>query len=308
MAFNEGLKQKIDLLAALQARRGFDDDVESRKQKELQNRLMQEQLDAAEWQNLKDRTRPTMTVPSSGLTGMPHKIFLDEAAGYISGVSPTDTFNQWNQNFRQGMASGGGGGGYGGGRQGSGGGGATETKEPGGKVDVQSGGYGYYGPDRNVQLDSVSAAKDLAALYGVPNAGPGGGAVSNGDTYKSFSESPVENTGRIVDARGNETITGTAPAADYQSGLAGKAEVDQILKDRAELPAKQAAARAKVMNDATRSVSSDPRFGELSDKKKSYILNNMEKIVTDSIRENGTPIFDVGWAISKYGKTDDEKQ
>jgi len=108
MAFNEGLKQKIDLLGALEARRRME---QASANDDMQRRLMQEQLKAAEWQNLKDREVPTMTVPSSGLTGMPTKKFLHEMPGYISGVDPTEVFRQWNQNFRQGMAGGGGGGG-----------------------------------------------------------------------------------------------------------------------------------------------------------------------------------------------------
>lgn len=112
MAFLEGKLQPIDLLAALQARRQFEQTSEQRRQQELQNELMQEQLEAAEWANLKAKERPTITLPAGpGLGGMREKQFLDQQAGYISGVSPTDTFNQWQQNFRTGMTAGGGGGG-----------------------------------------------------------------------------------------------------------------------------------------------------------------------------------------------------
>lgn len=112
MAFLEGKLQPIDLLAALQARRQFEQTSEQRRQQELQNKLMQEQLEAAEWANLKAKERPTITLPAGpGLGGMREKQFLDQQAGYISGVSPTDTFNQWQQNFRTGMTAGGGGGG-----------------------------------------------------------------------------------------------------------------------------------------------------------------------------------------------------
>lgn len=107
MAFMENKLQMIDLLGALAAKQKSR---ENEKAQELQNQLMQQQLEAMKWQNMKDREVQTMTVPSSGLTGMPTKKFLHEMPGYISGVDPTEVFKEWNQNFRQGMTAGGGGG------------------------------------------------------------------------------------------------------------------------------------------------------------------------------------------------------
>lgn len=180
MAFNEGLKQKIDLLGALEARRrmeqiGANDD--------LQRRLMQEQLKAAEFQNMKAREVPTMTVPSSGLTGMPTKKFLHEMPGYISGVDPTEVFKEWNQNFRQGMASGGG-------RGGGGGGGGDDP------ANTHSDPYSNYTPNQLKELnaindyqpqqkktgkDSATIATELAKLYGRGGDGAGQGATIPSD-------------------------------------------------------------------------------------------------------------------------------
>jgi len=116
MAFRESKIQLVDLLSAAEFARNKKRQEEDAKRQALQNQLIQQQIEAAKWQNLKDKERPTMTLPAGpGLGGMREKRFLDEQAGYISGVSPTDTFNQWNQNMRQAMASGGGRGGGGGG-------------------------------------------------------------------------------------------------------------------------------------------------------------------------------------------------
>jgi hypothetical protein len=299
MAYGNKLLSIDALLAAWQNRNQMEGNS---AQNAMQQKMVEKQLEAqqlaneqAKWNLLKEKTRPTMTVPSSGLSGMPHKIFLDEAAGYIGGVSPTDTFNQWNQNFRQGMASGGGGGGYGG--RGRGEEQQSQSESP----------YNYEGPDHSIQKDSVGIASRLAELYGRgTNGGLGGGAVSNastfGDTYKSFSENPVMDSGKIVDANGNETITGPTPAADYQAGLAGKAEVDAILREREELPGKQAAAKAQVLNNVAKLISSDPRFGNLSDKIQAAILSNIGTIVEDNIKTKGTPLVDVGDIISRYTK------
>lgn len=150
MAFTEGKLQMIDLLGALQAKRSLQDDIEAQRQRELQNKLLQEQLEAAKWENLKSKEVPTMTVPSSGLTGMPTKKFLHEMTGYISGVDPTTVFNQWNQNFRQGMVAGGGGGrGYGRDDQ--------QQAQPAMGMD-------YIGPDHSAAPTTVQAAQNLGDL------------------------------------------------------------------------------------------------------------------------------------------------
>ena len=286
MAFMEGKLQPIDLLAALQARRGLQDDIESRKQRELQNKLLQEQLKAAEWQNLQAREVPTMTVPSSGLTGMPTKKFLHEMPGYISGVSPTDVFNQWNQNFRQGMASGGGGG-YGG-RGGMGGGEPQEQASP----------YSYEGPDHSVAKDSTSAAMRLAELFGRGVGGPGGGEMKNPETgmYKEFSETPISPVGKIVNASGGETITGPAVAADYISGKAGAEEVKQILKERQELPGKQADAKTAALNKAAKELASYPGFSNLPPNKQKEMIANIEKYVAEALA-SGRTVVDWGSKI-----------
>lgn len=292
MAFNEGLKQRIDMLGALQARRQMEQSSEQRKQQELQNQLMQEQLEAAKWQNLVSKDRPTITLPAGpGLGGMREKQFLDQQAGYISGVSPTDTFNQWNQNFRQGMASGGGGGrgGYGGG----------EPATPAPTME-------YYGPDHSKPMDSASIAGELSKLYQTaPQADNlGGGSMKDATTgtYKEFSQNPTGSVGRYVDASGGETTTGPSAAADYQSGLAGKADVEKILKEREMVPVKQAEAKAQVLNNAAKSISGDPRFKALDDEIKSKILGNIGAIVEDNIKTKGTPMLEVGEVIAKYGK------
>ncbi len=293
MAFLEGKLQPIDLLAALQARRQFEQTSEQRRQQELQNKLMQEQLEAAEWANLKAKERPTITLPAGpGLGGMREKQFLDQQAGYISGVSPTDTFNQWQQNFRTGMTAGGGG--YGG-RGGYGGGGQQAPPESP---------YSYIGPDHSVPQDSVGAANRLAELYTSQQSNLGGGGISDPATwtYKEFSQNPTMPVGKFVTADGGETVTGPAAAADYQSGLAGKAEVENILKGRDAVPGKQAEAKAQVLNNAAKSLSSDPRFKVLDEEIKNKILANIGTIVEDNIKTNGTPILEVGDVIKNYGK------
>jgi hypothetical protein len=126
--------------------------------------------------------------------------------------------------------------------------------------------------------------------------------MSGGGTYNEFSTNPTQTTGRIVDLLGNEAITGPSAAADYQSGLAGKADVENILKERDAVPGKQAAARAQVLNNAAKSLSSDPRFNVLDDEIKNKILANIGTIVEDNIKTNGTPILEVGDVIAKYGK------
>lgn len=282
MAFNEGLKQKIDLLGALEARRrmeqiGANDD--------LQRRLMQEQLKAAEFQNMKSQEVPTMTVPSSGLTGMPTKKFLHEMPGYISGVDPTEVFKEWNQNFRQGMASGGGG-------RGSGGGGEDLG-------NTHSDPYSNYTPNQLSEMnainewqpqqaqkgrDSATVAGELGALYG--NRQPGGeqtgGNVGGGST------------GRYVDVMGNETATGTAPAEKYISGIAGAEEVNKILRDRENAPGKQAEAKAKVINSAAKSIANDPRWATLDENAQKYIMDNIEAIVENNIKTKGTAVVNIG--------------
>ncbi len=278
MAFNEGLKQKIDLLGALEARRrmeqiGANDD--------LQRQLMQEQLKAAEFQNMKAMDVPTMTVPSSGLTGMPTKKFLHEMPGYISGVDPTEVFREWNQNFRQGMASGGGGGGGGGEDAGN----------------THSDPYSNYTPNQLSEMnainewqpqqakrgiDSVTVAGELSALYRQPGGEQVGGSVGGGST------------GRYVDMMGNETATGTAPAEKYISGIAGAEEVNKILRDRENAPGKQAEAKAKVINSAAKSIANDPRWATLEPNAQKYIMDNIDAIVENNIKTKGAAIVNIG--------------
>jgi hypothetical protein len=284
MAFNEGLKQKIDLLGALEARRrmeqiGANDD--------LQRQLMQEQLKAAEFQNMKAMDVPTMTVPSSGLTGMPTKKFLHEMPGYISGVDPTEVFREWNQNFRQGMASGGGGGG---------------GEDAG---NTHSDPYSNYTPNQLSEMnainewqpqqakrgiDSVTVAGELSALYRQPGGEQVGGSVGGGST------------GRYVDMMGNEMATGTAPAEKYISGIAGAEEVNKILRDRENAPGQRAGDKATVLNQQAKSVASDQRFKELDSDKQKTILNNIETEVMENYKKYGTPILNVAELIAKYSK------
>ena len=275
MAFNEGLKQKIDLLGALEARRRME---QASANDDMQRRLMQEQLKAAEWQNLKDREVPTMTVPSSGLTGMPTKKFLHEMPGYISGVDPTEVFRQWNQNFRQGMASGGGG------HYGRGGG---EELAPQGSP------YSYEGPDHSKPVNIPIGPWPGTQPMDDAASNLGGGSMSGGGTYKEFSTSPTGKIGRIVDLMGNETVTGPAAAAEYQSGVAGAEDVKKILRDREAQPGKQAEAKAKTVNYAMKSIKSDPRWESLGSRGQKYIMDNIDAIVENNIKTRGTATINI---------------
>ena len=259
MAFMEGNVQKIDLIGMIQAARDKQDRAEKQKQMELQNQMMQEQIKAAEWQNLKDRERQTITLPAGpGLGGMREKQFLDQQAGYISGVSPTDIFNQWNQNFRQGMTAGG----YGGG----GGGDSAPQQDP----------YSNYAPGQLEQMNAINEyqpqkakastqdSANIAALLGElyrpgETSGAGGGSIKNPQTgtFKEFSETPIESRGTITDMSGNQRPTGIGAIEDYKNDTANTAEVNKILKDRAALAEKSKIDQMLYSNDAYVKLDSD---------------------------------------------------
>lgn len=199
MAFNEGLKQKIDFLGAMAARRQMQESAEAERQRALQNRLMQEQIKAAEWQNLKDRERQTITLPAGpGLGGMREKQFLDQQAGYISGVSPEKVFEQWQQNFRSGMNAGGGGGGRGGSGYDAA---PQQAANP----------YSYIGPDHSAAPTAEQAAVNLGNLMKdvrTPGVAPGttvaeqiSGEQSNVDSMKNLlgQAGIMENTGSFTE-------------------------------------------------------------------------------------------------------------
>jgi hypothetical protein len=97
MAFTEGLLQKVDLLAALQAKRNLETDLESRRQKELQNQLLKQQLEAGDWQLQKEKDQATASVVPDKTAGMLTGEFgnflnlrqpLSQMPGYVTGTNP----------------------------------------------------------------------------------------------------------------------------------------------------------------------------------------------------------------------------
>lgn len=315
MAYTEKLLPVSDLFAAWQNRRAMElqDNGAAKERENLQNRLLQEQVKAAEWENVLSKERPTITLPAGpGLGGMREKQFLDQQAGYISGTKPADVFNQWQQNFRTGMTAGGGRGGGGGGGEDA----ANTRSDPYSNYTpnqlAEQNAINEYQPQQNKKTgDSATIATELAKLYGrggeggAPQSDLGGGGIKDHTgTYKGFYQEPIGDTGRVVNASGAETITGTKPAGEYQAGVAGAEDVEKILREREAAPGKMEAAKAKVLNQAATSIAADPRFKSLTAENQKKILENVGTEVENNIKTRGTPILDIADLIKRYTNPD----
>lgn len=307
MAYTEKLLPVEALFSAWQNRRQNElrDDSAAKEREQIQNELLKEQLAAAKWQNMSAKERPTITLPAGpGLGGMREKQFLDQQAGYISGVSPADTFAQWQQNFRQGMTAGGGGGG--GGRGGMVGGGQSA---PGSYKT-----YDQLNNDAALQYNQAVADQAESQAQATNMAQQGYGSAAKEKLAQQMVDAQV---GKIDNRAYDDLISGARGAsrdrwkdvgmgdkmiANTKSiGNEMRGEIDATGR-REITPGKQAAARAQVLNNAAKSLSSDPRFKGLDEEIKNKILTNIGTIVEDNIKTNGTPILEVGDVIAKYSK------
>ncbi len=300
MAFLEGKLQPIDLLSALQSRRQMEQSAEDERRKSIQNQLMEQQLKEKQTAMsliLGQGGPPTVDMYSAYSPGLSEYRQRQDSDKKISQLTGQPLPNQ-------GIVGGGGGrGGWGGGEP------SHEPTAPGSNYTASQGAelnaINDWQPQQ-AKPDSTTIASELAKLYQTApqadNLGGGSMKDSTTGTYKEFSQNQTNPAGRYVDASGGETTTGLSAAADYQSGLAGKDEVEKILKEREMAPGKQAAAKAQVLNNAAKSISGDPRFAGLDDTVKQKILNNIGTIVEDNIKTKGTPIIEVGEVIAKYGK------
>jgi hypothetical protein len=120
MAFNEGKHQLIDLLGAMQVgRQNKQNDNNSKIRDQLQNQLMQEQIKAAEWNNLVNKQMSTATVKPDKTAGMLTGEFgnflnlrqpISEMPGYVTGTNPAQ-YEAEQMAIRNTLAAGNGGGG-----------------------------------------------------------------------------------------------------------------------------------------------------------------------------------------------------
>ncbi len=126
MAYTEKLLPVSDLFAAWQNRRAMElqDNGAAKEREGLQNRLLQEQVKAAEQQNLMSREAGSATVVPDKTSGMLTGEFgnflnkrqqLTDMPGYVSGVAPAQ-YEAEQAALRQALASGSGWGGGGGGQ------------------------------------------------------------------------------------------------------------------------------------------------------------------------------------------------
>jgi hypothetical protein len=293
MAFREGLLQHIDLsrLLAQQAA-----SAQEERGRQLQNELMKQEIQKNK--DIRDLALGQGGIPytsalsNSASIGYPEFRLEQERQKAFSQLSgqPLPT---------QGIIGYGGGGGHGGW------GGEREWQRdqlsnyaPGQLEQMNA--INEWQPQQQKSKDTVSAAMRLAELYGRGVGGPGGGEMKNPETgmYKEFSETPTMPVGKIVDAKGNETITGPAAAADYVAGKAGAEDVKQILKERQELPGKQADAKTAALNKAAKELASYPGFNDLPRKKQEEMLANIEKYVGEALA-SGRTVVDWGSKIKE---------
>ena len=104
MAFMEGKLQMIDLIGALGAKRQQEDTAEKRKQMELQNQMMMEEMKQQQWRNQMEKAPDTMTVKGVGYDPRfgfgTEKKFLNDMPGMITGVSPETVFKNMGETDR----------------------------------------------------------------------------------------------------------------------------------------------------------------------------------------------------------------
>jgi hypothetical protein len=269
MAFNEGKHQLIDLLGAMQV---GSQNRQNDSGSKMRDRLLAEQLKGIQEQNKMSELRRSLLTP----TGMPNATGEGHYADFAKaqeaermailmngGIPPTGG---------GGIPSGGGFGGRG--EYGSGGGGSVEPQpvEQGanGKVDVQSGGLGYYGPDRS-KMDSASIATGLGKLYG----GGGSAKPQEQTLYEKLVEeeantkglenliSQGEAKGKIAESDVGKITAGSTPVRN-QAVTDFSKKADQMANDKPLPSEKESAAKEKELKQYQQKIYSSPQWKSIT--------------------------------------------
>ena len=289
MAFNEGLKQKIDLIGMLQATRDREQTEEERKRQALQNQMMMEEMKQQQWRNQMEKAPDTMTVKGVGYDPRfgfgTEKKFLNDMPGMITGVSPETVFKNMGETDRAMISAMRGG--YGGG------GGGGQPQDP----------YSNYAPGQLEQMNAINdyqpqqakpQSADLAALLGQV-ARPGGvqqAPPQEPSLYDKLNEeeanvaglnsllTQAEAKGQLKPGAEESVLSGARPVAN-----AVDTEMQTWAQGVIDNASAGNAAKQEALNRGSKAIMSDPRFSMLGKtakgrEKQKAILANIEEIVS----------------------------
>jgi len=296
MAFNEGLKQKVDILGMLgllQSKRNMENATKDEDANRLQRELMSQQVQAAKNANRESQLKyDLLTSPFNtqnfGRTGAesPYSMGYDK---FASDRAAENKLGQMTGNFvpQAKLGGGGYGGGYGG----------------GGEQQAAPSGMEYVGPDHSQAPSVVDAANNLGQVFR-----PDGGAAPSSPVTiqdllaeeqmnkQGFQSLADQSGGKIPQSMVSDTAPITAAVADESKAK----QYDEINKAKEAELKEKTSIEQKLYGNKTWN---DPNFG-ISKTIKDKILADLPRIISNS-KKIGISI-DINQLISdyvnKYGK------